>query len=121
MGLFNKFFGNKDKDFKQVKLSLIDYNIYFDNTNIDNTPLEFLDLGELNLTTGEIVACDPLVCLHDTVPFTTTVNPGKYLPNKPGLNVIIFHSGYGDSMYPHYCGTNDEGKICSLIVNFQVF
>lgn len=44
-----------------------------------------------------------------------------YLPNKPDLNIIMFHLGYGDGMYPCYWGTNDEGKICSLIVDFQVF
>ncbi len=44
-----------------------------------------------------------------------------YLPNRPSLNVIMFHSGYGDGMYPCYWGTNNDGKICSLIVDFQVF
>ena len=237
MGLFNKLFGNKRKDPIMVKPSLVDYNQYFDNTIIDKTPLKFLDLGELNLSTGKIVACDPLVCLYDTSPFTRTVQPGKYpviaciaktensgdryaivklefskdratkwemalteqqdinelkedddyfgfpvdaglgcfcdletqqfynqfdtdfmqrnpegniyndffaaqfkknaidqndpqdigdwldfyLPNRPDLNVIMFHSGYGDGSYPCYWGINEDGKICSLIVDFQVF
>lgn len=237
MGLFNKLFGNKDKDLKKVKPSLVDYNQFFENKTVDNTHLELLNLGELNISTGQIIACDPLVCLYDTSPFTRTVQPGKYpviasiaktensgdryavvklefskdsatkwemavtehqdikelkeddeffgfpvdaglgcfcdletqqfynhfdtdfmqrnpngniyddffaaefkknaidqndpedigdwlnfyLPNRPDLNVIMFHSGYGDGMYPCYWGTTDDGKICSLIVDFQVF
>ncbi len=78
MGLFNKLFGNKDKGLKEVKLSLVDYNQFFDNETVDNTPLELLDLGELNLSTGQIIACDPLVCLYDTSPFIRTAQPGKY-------------------------------------------
>ncbi len=235
MGIFNKLFGNKDKLLNKVKLSSVDYNKFFENKTIDNTPLEFLELGELNLLTGKIIACDPLVCLYDTSPFTRTVQPGKYrvvaciakteesgdryaivklefskdratrwemavtehqdikelneddeffgfpvdaglgcfcdietqqlynqferdfmqknpngniyddffaaefkknavdqndlqdgdwlnfyLPNSRNLNVIMFHSGYGDGMYPCYWGTTDDGKICSLIVDFEV-
>jgi len=26
----------------------------------------------------------------------------------------MFHSGYGDGMYPCYWGTSDNGKICCL-------
>jgi len=78
MGLFNKFFGNKGNDLSKVKLSLEDYNKYFERKIIDNIPLELLSLGELNLTTGQIIACDPLVCLYDSLPFTRTVQPGKY-------------------------------------------
>lgn len=240
MGLFDKIFGNKSNNQKNVKLSLVDYNRYFDSNNVDNTSLKFLDLGKLNLPTGHIIACDPMIFLHDNPPyppFTKTVTPGKYpvlaciaetensgdryalvkiefseeravkwemavsdqqniqelehddeffgfpvdaglgcfcdvetqrfysqfdtdfiqqnpdgnihddffaaefkknandqndphdigdwlnfyLPNKPDLNVIMFHSGYGDGMYPCYWGINDAGKICSLVVDFMVF
>ncbi len=236
MGIFKRLFGNKEKDLNPVKLSLIDYNQFFDNKTVDNTPLEFLYLGKLHLSTGQIIACDPLVCLYDTSAFTKTVQPGNYsviasiakteksgdryavvklefsrdraikwemavtehqdikeltedddfigfpvdaglgcfcdaetqqlynefytdfmqrnpeaniyddffaaefkknaidqndpqdigdwlnfyLPNRPDLNVIMFHSGYGDGVYPCYWGLNAEGKICSLIVDFQV-
>ena len=41
------------------------------------------------------------------------------LPNKPELNIIMFHSGYGDGVYPCYWGTND-GDICCLVVDFSV-
>jgi hypothetical protein len=237
MGLFNMFFGNNEKASNKVKASLVDYNQFFENKAVDDTPLELLNLGELNISTGQIIACDPLVCLYDTAPFTKTVQPGKYpviaciaktensgdryavvklefskdratqwqmavtehqdikelnkddeffgfpvdaglgcfcdletqrfykefdtefmqrnpegniyddffaaefkknaldqndprdigdwlsfhLPNRPELNVVMFHSGYGDGIYPCYWGTNYDGKICSLIVDFQVF
>ncbi len=219
------------------KYSRVDYNVYFDNSSIDNTPLKFLNLGVLNLATGSIVSCDPLVCLGSTLPLIKTVLPGKYpviaciaqtehsgdryaivklqfspekatkwemalvegqdvnelkdddeyfgfpvdaglgcfcdqttqdfydqwyndfykhnaegdlyeeiiapafkknaldqsnpndtgdwlnfhLPNSPDLNIIMFHSGYGDGHYPCYWGISDNGKICSLIVDFMVF
>ena len=237
MNLFNNLFGGKNKNTAKVKNSVIDYNQYFSNANFNNTPLVLLALGEVNITTGKIIACDPLVCLCDTLPFTKTVLPGKYpvtaciakteksgdryaavklaftnenairwemavvagqdiaelkeddeyfgfpvdaglgcfcdaeaqnlynqfeenfmqknpegniyddffaaefkknalnqnshddigdwlnfyLPNKPGLNVIMFHSGYGDGMYPSYWGITTEEKICSLVIDFQVF
>jgi hypothetical protein len=44
-----------------------------------------------------------------------------YLPNNPALNVIMFHSGYGDGIYPSFWGTTDKREICCLIVDFQVF
>lgn len=237
MGLFSKLFGKKGKDLNKAKLSALDYNVFFEEGIIDNIPVELLNLGELNISTGQIIACDPLVCLYDTLPFTRTVQPGKYpviaciaktensgdryavvklefsrdratkwelavtaehnmgeltedddffgfpvdaglgcfcdmeaqqfynefvsdflqrnptgniyedffaaefkknaidqndpqdigdwlnfyLPNRPDLNVIMFHSGFGDGMYPCYWGTNDDGKICSLIADFIVF
>ena len=236
MGIFNKLFGNHDRDLKSVKFSSIDYNQYFSNALLDTTPLELLNLGQINLPSGQIIACDPLVYLQDTFPFTKRVQPGKYpvvasiaktedsgdryaivklefskdnatkwemavvdgqdikeltdvddffgfpvdaglgcfcdfetqkvynkfetgfmqrnptgniyddffaaefkknaisqsdpddigdwlnfyLPNKPDLNVIMFHSGYGDGLYPCFWGINDKEQICSLIIDFQV-
>jgi hypothetical protein len=236
MGLFNKTFFWRNIEDNPVKPSLIDYNIYFDNTAIENIPLELLNLGELKLSTGNIVACDPLAGLHHRMPFTRTVNPGTYpvtvcvaktensgdryaiaklefskdravrwelaitaneeikelkevddyygfpvdaglgsfcdletqeycdkfyttfyernpdgniyddffaaefkknakdqndsqdigdwlnfyLPNKPGLNIIMFQSGYGDGVYGSYWGISDKNEICSLIIDFQV-
>lgn len=221
----------------QPKLSPVDFNQYFDNASFDNIPLEFRELGMLNLPTGNVVACDPLVGLSHTDPFTRSVAPGKYsvvaciaqtpesgdryaavriafsneraatwqlavtasqdisvlksdeeyfgypvdaglgcfcdletqatyakflddfiernpdgniyddyfaalfkvnaidpsdpgdignwlnfhLPNQPDLNVVMFSSGYGDGAYPCYWGIADNGKVCSLIVDFQVF
>lgn len=42
------------------------------------------------------------------------------LPNKPELNVIMFHSGFGDGVYPSYWGTNESGEICNLMIDFGV-
>jgi len=78
MNFFKKFFGGKDAESTTVKYSLIDYNKYFDNQVLDNIPLEFLDLGKLTISTGKIVACDPLVELYHTPAFTKTVQKGKY-------------------------------------------
>ena len=58
--------------------SKIDYNQYFDNPIVGGIILEHLHLGNLNLSTGSIVACDPLVGLWNTKPFTKTVLPGSY-------------------------------------------
>ena len=237
MGFFSKLFGGKHKDLNAVGRSLIDYNLYFDQTTYDGTSIEILDLGNVNIVTGYVIACDPLVCLYDTSPFTRLVpvgnypviaciakteksgdryaavklqisaeratswemavtkhqdikelkEPGEYfgfpvdaglgcfcdaqtqdeynlffedfmkknpdgniyddffaaefkknatdpddpqdigdwlnfhLPNRPDLNVVMFHSGYGDGMYPCYWGLTSEGKTCSLVVDFQVF
>ena len=42
------------------------------------------------------------------------------LPNKPELNIVMFHSGFGDGVYPSYWGLTTKGEICSLIVDFCV-
>jgi len=234
MNLTGKFFGNNEK--RLVKYSVVDYNRYFENNVLDTIPLELLPLGQLTLPTGQVIACDPFVCIHDSLPFNRTVEPGNYpviasiakteqsgnryavvkvdfnharptkwelavlndnviadlkeedafvgypvdgglgcfcdletqkyfneflddaynkdpksdiytdffaaefkrnaveqdnpddpgdwvnfhLPNKPGLNIIMFHSGYGDGIYPCYWGTNDKGDICCLVVDFCV-
>jgi hypothetical protein len=44
-----------------------------------------------------------------------------YLPNRPELNVIMFHSGYGDGRYPCYWGIAEDESICSLVVDFIIF
>jgi hypothetical protein len=73
MGLFNQLFNQRSK----VKLSSIDYNKYFDNSEIEGIPLELLPLGELSVPSGEIVVCDPLVN-YGAVPLTRKVKPGTY-------------------------------------------
>lgn len=75
MRFFDKLFGEK---LSQVKLSTIDYNRYFDNNEIDDTPLEFLSLGELSIPSGEIIVCDPLAGYFHAKPLTKLTKPGKY-------------------------------------------
>ncbi len=41
------------------------------------------------------------------------------LPNSE-LNITMFHSGYGDGLYPAYWGINKNGKIVSLVIDFLV-
>jgi len=36
------------------------------------------------------------------------------------LNIIMFHSGFGDGAYPSYWGFSDEGTVVSLVIDFQV-
>jgi len=71
-GLFKKKTAKKTEI-----LSLADYNLIFDNNEIEETPIELLEIGELNVPSGQIVVCDPLVN-SQTEPLTQTVKPGKY-------------------------------------------
>lgn len=59
------------------KLSHADYNIIFDNDIVEEIPIEILEIGSVNLPTGEIIVCDPLVNV-DMPPLAQTVAPGKY-------------------------------------------
>ncbi|MCR6640355.1 MAG: DUF4241 domain-containing protein [Sporocytophaga sp.] len=58
-------------------LSHADYNIIFENKEVQGTPVELLEIGNLSVSSGEIVACDPLV-FHDIVPLSKKINPGNY-------------------------------------------
>ncbi|WP_405379092.1 DUF4241 domain-containing protein [Nonlabens sp. Asnod3-A02] len=62
---------------KTQAYSLIDYNIFFDNSFVDKTPIEIVEIGNLNLPTGKIVACDGLISSNSS-PFIKTVKPGRY-------------------------------------------
>jgi hypothetical protein len=239
-GIFMSFFRkllNKDKSKNNNIYSDIDYFKFFNQCQYDGIELELLEIGELLLPTGNIVACDPLVFLGDWKPFTKTVKPGKYpvtvciaktgcsgdrysvvkvkfteqlpvkweialtdeqnveqlknkgdyfgypvdaglgcfcdletqrifkefdgafykenpdgniyddffaeefkknaveedntndigdwlnfyVPEHKNMNVVMFHSGYGDGYYPCYWGLDSSNNICQLIVDFMVF
>ncbi len=236
MNLFEKIFGHA-KEHHKVKYATADYNQYFDQTHINNIAVSYKHLGDLSIPTGQIVACDPLVSLYDSRPFTRVVSPGKYpviacvaktnsygerhafvklgltkdkatkwemallsdqdvdiltdeeeffgfpvdaglaclcdaanqkhynqfdedfmirnpkgniyddhlaeefkknsnkpndpraigdwlnfaIPHKPKENVIMFNSGMGDGIYPCYWGITDDGDVCSLVMDLQVF
>lgn len=62
---------------KREKLSHADYNLIFDNRVVEETPIELLEIGDLNVPGGQIVVCDPLV-YSNTPPLNIRVNPGKY-------------------------------------------
>lgn len=71
-----KFFKKKVKTNQEI-LSLVDYNIIFENSIVEETPIEIIDIGLLNVPSGKIVVCDPLVC-SEAPALTKTVEPGKY-------------------------------------------
>ena len=81
------------KDFKEqfdkVKDLLtpsFDLESAFKNKEFNGTKLDILEVGEVNLPSGKIIACDPLAYLYDDVkPFIQTVKPNKY---KVSLLVI---------------------------------
>ena len=42
------------------------------------------------------------------------------LGDPRGLNVIVFHSGWGDGSYPSYFGLDDSGRPVVLMTDFQI-
>ncbi|WPC22859.1 DUF4241 domain-containing protein [Brachyspira hyodysenteriae] len=76
-----------DKDFKQqfdkVKHLLLpgfDLDKPFRDKKFNDTELDVLDIGKVNLSSGKIIACDPLAYMYDdqVTPFIQTVKPDKY-------------------------------------------
>ncbi|WP_126973299.1 DUF4241 domain-containing protein [Gynurincola endophyticus] len=57
--------------------SKTDYSTYFTG-NQENMSLMELNLGNLYLPSGQIVACDPLVCLGRSLAFNKTLPAGSY-------------------------------------------
>jgi hypothetical protein len=230
-------FWNKRLKEVNVPTSSIDYEFYFSSSKHGDINLSVFEPGILNVTSGKIVVCDPLVCLGDSEPYNIKIESGKYpvkiviasneeigeryafakleidknkaikwnlaitealikkvhelkngeyfgfpvdaglgsfcdfdtqilyskyvnsfLANKPDANmyddyfaalfkknaknqndsndigdwlnyyvpdtennVIMFHSGFGDGYYPAYWGYDENGKIVSLVIDFQVF
>ncbi len=79
MGIFSKLFGKKESVVKQeMPADAMDGNRFFDYPRIGKTPIDVKILGELYLSTGKILACDPLVGLYDTPAYTRCVPPGRY-------------------------------------------
>lgn len=73
MNLLKKIFNKKSQEI----YSHADYNLIFENNFIDDSTIEVLNIGNLNVPTGQIVVCDPLV-VPDCMPLNKTVLPGKY-------------------------------------------
>lgn len=63
---------------KKLPISKTDYDVYFSGESHTDVELSVLHLGELVVTSGRIIACDPLVCLGETRPFTQSISSGKY-------------------------------------------
>jgi hypothetical protein len=79
----NQSADNRTKDAPKKKivqhdiLSDINYNQVFENKIVDKTPIKLLEIGDLKVPSGKIVACDPLTTV-DFTPFNKTVKPGIY-------------------------------------------
>lgn len=70
----------------------IDLDSYFTEKKIGEMEVDTLEIGEINLPTGEILACDPLVDLEDAKTFIQKVPIGKY----PVKIVVVPSKEYGD-------------------------
>lgn len=58
-------------------LSSVDYNIVFENKVVDGDSVQVLEIGQLEVPSGQIVVCDPLV-VPDMLPLNKKVPPGRY-------------------------------------------
>ncbi|MCG8700142.1 MAG: DUF4241 domain-containing protein [Bacteroidales bacterium] len=67
----------KKKQKRTEILSHTDYNFIFENNIVEDIPIEVLNIGNINLPTGKVVVCDPLV-VPDMPPLSKSVSPGKY-------------------------------------------
>lgn len=228
MSFFKNLFSKK----APVEYSKFDFNVLFQNQELDGVPLTLLPLGHLSLPTGKIIAGDPLVCFERLSPFKRAVAPGKYpvtvciakmdkfgdryavakvefskehseiwevaqtedggmklkdgvlfgfgvdaglgcfmdaktqeaylkftddfyaqnpngniyddffaaefkktaldekdpgdwvnfyIPGQDNLNIVMFHSGFGDGFYQSYWGRTNNGEICNLVIDFKIF
>lgn len=63
---------------KEIPLSEIDYNFYYTNDKIKDISLTNHQIGLLNVTSGKIVVCDPLVSLGYVEHLNRMIEPGKY-------------------------------------------
>lgn len=70
----------------------IDLDSYFTEKKIGEMEVDTLDIGELNLPTGEILTCDPLVFLEYAKTFIQKVPIGKY----PVKISVVPSEEYGD-------------------------
>ncbi len=58
-------------------LSYADFNIILDSAEVGGVPVEAVSAGELDVTSGDLVVCDPLA-MPDMPALLPTVPPGKY-------------------------------------------
>ena len=224
MNFFKQFW--KKYSTRYTRYAALDYSQYFEGQTVNGLRLEKRYLGKLALPGGYVVACDPLLGLHNVQPFTRRVPPGQYpvsmfvavssvatksalvkmsftdeqprqwelallpgqvvsqehvedayygftanaglgclcdagiqryfnrylgrffrenpdrdayvtlfaaafekngglaanvyLPSSPQMNMVLFHTGYGDGIYPAYWGLGESGNVCSLVIDFLI-
>lgn len=70
----------------------IDLESYFTEKKIGEAEVDILDIGEVNLPTGEILACDPLVELGEAKTYLQKTPVGKF----PVKICVVPSESYGD-------------------------
>lgn len=70
----------------------IDLESYFNEKKIGEMEIDILDIGEVNLPTGEILACDPLVELGEAKTYIQKTPVGKF----PVKIAVVPSEDYGD-------------------------
>lgn len=70
----------------------IDLESYFTEKKIGETEVDTLEIGEVNLPTGEILACDPLVELGEAETYLQKTPVGKF----PVKICVVLSEDYGD-------------------------
>nr|WP_315200307.1 DUF4241 domain-containing protein [uncultured Flavobacterium sp.] len=66
-----------EKNTNDEKESIVDYNLILENKKIENIEISQLSIGNLNLPSGKIIVCDPLV-YTELIPLSKNVSPGNY-------------------------------------------
>lgn len=69
-----------------------DLDNYFTQKQIGKVNVEVLNIGDVNISSGQIIACDPLVELYNRLPFMQTVPVGRY----PLQICVALSEDYGD-------------------------
>ena len=70
----------------------IDLESYFNEKKIGKMEVDTLEIGEVNLPTGEILACDPLVELGEAETYLQKTPVGKF----PVKIAVVLSENYGD-------------------------
>ena len=70
----------------------VDLESYFTEKKIGEMEVDTLDIGEVNLPTGEILACDPLVELGEAKTFLQKTPIGKF----PVKIAVVLSEDYGN-------------------------
>lgn len=55
---------------------------------------------------------------NSVVPYHQCMN--MLLDSKTGLNICVFHSGYGDGCYPSFWGLGSDGTTVCLVTDFML-
>lgn len=76
MNFLKRLFRNRHK--AAARYATVDYGHYFEKAVVNGIALECRSLGNLVLSSGFVVACDPLLGLHDALPFTRRMRTGEY-------------------------------------------